>query len=412
MKNILLFIATALIIISCQKQIPIENEKVTDLGLSSFKYGEIEHTLFGGQTIPVGTVTIGVTEDGLNNIYIKFETDPGWYIKETHVFVGPEGSSVPVNKPGNPKIGHFPFGTDHQYGDGTTLVTYPTIPYVLNSAFVVATHAVVYTDNGQEETAWAYNEGNSTRFSGKRWGWFQSYTWDGQLPAQSNLLYLTQYDSDGILHIYQVNLDTGEVIEISQEEFLAGLGGEIDGASWDPASNQFFFVSESTNELWVSDFDQDIPSNLVGTLEGTAIDGTYLGDTYYYIDVNNQIWSVTFDDDMNMIQTQIGSIDADLDIVDIAASPDGQGLYFVVNNNGVSELIIYDLNNGISSQVSSLGNNEFQIAFDEDGDLHAIEQTPEEDNSIIHDVNEDTGEIDNSTDVDVDVGDVLTGPNI
>jgi len=225
-------------------------------------------------------------------------------------------------------------------------------------------------------------------------------------------LYLTQYDSDGILHIYQVNLDTGEVIEISQEEFLAGLGGEIDGASWDPASNQFFFVSESTNELWVSDFDQDIPSNLVGTLEGIAIDGTYLGDTYYYIDVNNQVWSVTFDDDMNMIQTQIGSIDADLDVVDIAASPDGQGIYFVVNNNGISELIIYDLNSGISSQVSSLGNNEFQIAFDEDGDLHAIEQTPEEDNSIIHDVNEDTGEIDNSTDVDVDVGDVLTGPNI
>ncbi|MCB2209146.1 MAG: hypothetical protein KQH67_12715 [Bacteroidetes bacterium] len=412
MKNILLLFAAVLVIISCQKPIPIENEKVTDLGLSSFKYGEIEHTLFGGQTIPVGSVTIGVTEDGLNNIYIKFETDPGWYIKETHVFVGPEGSSVPVNKPGNPKIGHFPFGTDHQYGDGTTMVTYPTIPYVINSAFVVATHAVVYSDDGQEETAWAYNEANSTRFSGKRWGWFQSYTWDGQLPAQCNLLYITQYDVNGILHIFQVNLGSGEVIEISQEEFLAGLGSELDGSAWDPLTNQFYFVSESGNELWISDFDEDVPSNLVGALEGIAIDGTYLGNTYYYVDANNQIWSVTFDDDMNMAQSQVGSLTADMDIIDIAANPDGQGLYFVVNNNGTSELIKYDLYSGASSLVAILGTNMFQIAFDEDGELHAIEQTPEEDNSVVHDVNENTGEIDNSMDVDVDVEDVVTGPRI
>ena len=217
MKNILLFIVAALTIISCQKQIPFEDEKGT-LGYGAFKYGEIEHILYGGQTIPVGIVTIGVTEDGENNIYVMFETDPGWYIKETHVFVGPAGSEVPVNKPGNPRIGHFPFSTDHQYGDGTDSVSYPTIPYTIDSSFVVATHAVVYSDDGQEETAWAYNAENSTRFSGKRWGWFQSYTWDGvTMPPKADLLYLTQY-INGVLYIYQVNLLTGEVLLISQEE--------------------------------------------------------------------------------------------------------------------------------------------------------------------------------------------------
>jgi hypothetical protein len=412
MKNILLFIAAVLIILGCQKQNPIENKGETDLGHSSFKYGEIEHTLFGGQTIPVGTVTIGVTEDGLNNIYIKFETDPGWYIKETHVFVGPEGSQVPVNKPGNPKIGHFPFSTDHQQGDGTTLVTYPTIPYVINSSFVVATHAVVYSDNGQEETAWAYNEGNSTRFSGKRWGWFQSYTWDGELPAQSNLLYVTQYDEDGVLHIFQVNLENGEVIEISQEEFLAGIGSDIDGSAWDSNSNQFFFVSEAGNELWITDFNQDVPSSLIGALEGIAIDGTFLNDTYYYIDVNNQIWAVTFDADMNMTQTPIGSINSDLDVIDITVSPDGQSLYFVINNNGISDLMVYNINDGSLTNLANLGNNAFQIAFDADGNLIAVEVTPEDDNSIVHDIDQNTGEAENSTNVDVDVEDVVVGPRI
>jgi hypothetical protein len=409
MKNILLFIAAALIILSCHKQNPLENKGETDLGHSSFKYGEIEHTLFGGQTIPVGTVTIGVTEDGSNYIYVKYETNPGWYIKETHVFVGPAGSQIPVNKPGNPKIGHFPFSTDHQYGDGTTLVTYPTIPYVINSPFVVATHAVVYSDNGQEETAWAYNEANSTRFSGKRWGWFQSYTWDGEQPAQSNLLYLTEYDEDGILHIYQVNLTTGEVIEISQEEFE----GAINGAAWDSESNQFFFVSESGNELWVSDFDEDAPANLVGTLDPSAIEGTFLNDTYYYFDEDNQLWAITLDEDMNMGQLLIGSIGSELSIIDLAASPDGQGLYIiVVNDEGVSELIYYNFNDETVRLVASLGENLFQIGVDEDGNIHVIEDTVEEDNSTIHDIDKDSGDMDNANDIGIDVEEVTTGPRI
>ncbi len=40
------------------------------------------------------------------------------------------------------------------------------------------------------------------------------------------------------------------------------------------------------------------------------------------------------------------------------------------------------------------------------------ERIPGDDNSVIHDVNENTGEIDNSTDIDVDVEDVVTGPRI
>ena len=419
MKNILLFIVAALTIISCQKQIPIEEEKGTDLGYGAFKYGEAYHTLYGGQTIEVGTVTVGTTGENSGSIYVRFNTNPGWYIKETHVFIALAGSEIPVNKTGNPRIGHFPYSTEYEYSDYETEVYYPTINYVDGEAFVIATHAVVYKEDGgwQEETAWGYNDldvSTNTKFSGKRWGWFQSYSYQGEAAPVADLLYLTQY-IDGVLYIYQVNLLTGEVLLISQEEFDAGVGGTIVGAAWDPASNMFLFVSESGNELWGSDFDQDEASGLIGNLNQVAIDGTLLGDTYYFIDANNQIWTITLDLDLQQIIGEallIGSIDANLDVIDIAISPDGQSLYIVVNNNGVTELLVYNLSDNTYSVLADLGNNQFQVAVDEEGDVVVIEETPEDDNSIIHDINENSGEIDNSTDIDIDVEDAATGPRI
>jgi len=410
MKNILLFIVAALTIISCQKQIPVEEEKTIDLGYGAFKYGEVVHTLYGGKTIEVGTVTVGINDD-TDYIYVKYETIDGWYIEETHAFVGTDGSQIPVNKPGNPKIGHFPYSTSHSYGDGTTIVTYPTIPYIPGQAFVLATHAVVYTLDGEEETAWSWNP-DATKFSGKRWGWFLNFSYNGEPPGETPYLYITEY-VDGFLNIYQVNLLTGEVSLISQEDFDAGAGGTINAAAWDPASNMFLFVSQSGSELWGSNFDEDEAANFIGNLDAVALNGVFVGNTYYFIDENNNIWAVTFDADMQIAgQSIINSLDANLDIQDIAISPDGQLLYIIVNNNGVTELLVYNLNDNTYSVLASLGNNDFQVAVDEEGDIVVIEETPEEDNSIIHDVDENSGEVDNSTDIDVDVEDVVTGPRI
>ena len=410
MKNILLFIVAALTIVSCQKQTPVQENSDTDLGYGAFKYGEVVTTLYGGKTIDVGTVTVGI-DDETDYIYVKYETTDGWYIAETHVFVGTDGSEIPVNKPGNPKIGHFPYSTSHDYGDGTNVVTYPTIPYVPGQAFVVATHAVVYTLDGQQETAWSWND-EATRFSGKRWGWFLNFSYNGQAPSETSFLYITQY-IDGVLYIYQLNLETGGVELISQEEFDAGVGGSIEGASWDPESNMFLFVSGNGTEIWGSNFDEDTPVNFIGNLDGIAVDGTFLNNTYYFVDENNQIWAVVFDADMQILsQTIIGSLDAGISVLDMAISPDGQNLYFVTNNNNVAEIWMYNLNDGAVSMLANLGNSQYQIAFDEDGDLQAIEETAEEDNSIIHDINENTGEMNNSTEINVDVEEVTTGPRI
>jgi len=421
MKNILLFIAAALVILSCQKQTPTQEGDTADLGYDNFKYGEVVHTLIGGQTIEVGTVTIGITgspyDEIPDNIYVRYSTEgTNWYIKETHVIVAGSPDEIPTNKPGNPRIGHFPYSSSHTVGDGTQVVEYPTIQYISGDDLFIATHAVVYNAvTGQEETAFAYNEADESKnrtFSGKRWGWYQTYTWDGSSAPTNNLLYFTKYDESGNLIIYQYNLNTHDLEIISQEEFIAGPGGIIDGAAWDAASNMFVFISETGNGLWASDFDMDEDSYLIGNLPVVAIDGSLIGNTYYFIDEDNNIWVVTLDDNFqNIIASEIiGSLGADVDVIDIAISPDGNGLYIVLKNGEISELVFYNLMDDIISHITDLGANPFQIAFDEDGNLIGVEDTSEDDNSVIHDVDENTGELNNSSDVDLDVEDVVTGP--
>ncbi|MCB2208374.1 MAG: hypothetical protein KQH67_08750 [Bacteroidetes bacterium] len=419
MKNLFLVMLAALTMLSCQKQQTVEQAKETDLGYGAFKYGEVVHTLYAGKTIDVGTVTVGI-DDNSDYIYVKFETIPGWYIEETHVFVGPEGTSIPVNKPGNPKIGHFPFSTDHQNGDGTNVVTYPTIAYSLNQAFVVATHASVYNDIGQQETAWGYNDGDpstNTNFSGKRWGWFQSFSYNGTPPVATNLFYMLQYDDlMQLLSIYQINLVDDLSDLISQEPFDAGSDGVL-GASWNPQSNIFAFVSNTGTELWAIDFDYDQPAYFLGNISGVAQTGSFVGDVYYYIDQDNNVHAVSLDNAMTYILDDqvVGSIDTFFDIVDITASPDGESFYYLVNNGIDNEVWVYDINAGTTSSFANLGTGNFQIAFDADGVLYALEITPSP-GITIHVFNEETGEFDDTNDsgdvTDPGVGDITPGPGI
>jgi len=64
-------------------------------------------TLYAGQTIPVGTVTVSNDGDDLTVIY---NTTDGWVMTETHLAVVTEYGDFPMTKKGNPKVGHFPYG--------------------------------------------------------------------------------------------------------------------------------------------------------------------------------------------------------------------------------------------------------------------------------------------------------------
>lgn len=110
-------------------------------------------TLIAGQHINAGTVT--VTNDA-TNLYVTYSTANGWSLTELHLFAG-ACNKIPVNKPGNPIPGQFPYSANPAMANTYTF----TIPLAnLEDCFCVAAHAVVRNASGGTETAW----GQGTRF--------------------------------------------------------------------------------------------------------------------------------------------------------------------------------------------------------------------------------------------------------
>ena len=129
-------------------------------------------TLFAGQTIDAGNVT--VTNDA-NFIYVTYNTTNGYVLTQTHLYVG-DCALIPVNRPGNPIPGQFPYITTHS---NVTSYTYqiPITAIPVGSCGCIAAHAVVVKLDaaGQvvdQQTAW----GNGTVINPDgQWGMKFSY---------------------------------------------------------------------------------------------------------------------------------------------------------------------------------------------------------------------------------------------
>ena len=67
-------------------------------------------TLYAGQHIDVGTVTVYNDQDDL---FIRIETTGGWWMTESHVAVATSLEEIPQTRTGNPKVGHFGLSTEH-----------------------------------------------------------------------------------------------------------------------------------------------------------------------------------------------------------------------------------------------------------------------------------------------------------
>lgn len=127
-----------------------------------------EVTLIAGQTINSGTVS--VSNDG-TYIFVTYTTTNGWVLSQTHLYVG-DCALIPVNNPGNPVPGQFPYTSSHA---NVTSYTYqiPLSQIPVGTCGCIAAHAVVkqYNASNQQigqETAW----GNGVRInlSGGNWG--------------------------------------------------------------------------------------------------------------------------------------------------------------------------------------------------------------------------------------------------
>ncbi|MEP7256721.1 MAG: hypothetical protein ABI666_13160 [Ferruginibacter sp.] len=127
-----------------------------------------EVNLMAGQTMIAGTIT--VTNDS-SYIYVTYTTTGGWVLTQTHLYVG-DCALIPVNNPGNPIPGQFPYGGTL---NNVTTVTYqiPISKIPMGGCGCIAAHAVVKQLNssgGTIQTQTGWGQGTLINMTGGNWG--------------------------------------------------------------------------------------------------------------------------------------------------------------------------------------------------------------------------------------------------
>lgn len=371
MRNLWIILVAILPVMSCVKPSSTPEQPDAWNGyLDYLKAGEMTHTLWAGRNINVGVVIYGIDENA--NFYVTYDcSSSGWKISETHMFAG-DKLAMPLNKPGAPKIGQFPYSGYHnpRVSTYTYCVPLSQLPPCAAPGFVVASHCVVHSPSGRCETAWA--EGDYT-FSDKGWGWYDDYYYSP--PAdQFNILYGTTYSLD-TMYLYHINLSSNDAILILSE-YVGNAPGTWDGAAYDASTGMFFFTNYNTWQLWANQLTGEEPSFCTGTLQGPAASGTFHEGCYYYVnETTNTINSVHFDAEwMIVAETVLDTIPVMVTISDIAMSPYGDYLYMLgYYNGGGTELISWDMSDHEFFVNSTPLSGSTQITFGTDQELYAIE---------------------------------------
>ncbi|TGC10634.1 hypothetical protein [Methanolobus halotolerans] len=127
-------------------------------------------TLYAGQDIEVGTLTVSNDCDHLN---VTYRTGGNWSILESHLAVAGSFESIPITKSGNPIPGHFAHKNE-SLPNGTQILEY-TLPLSSEEGTLyIAAHAAVHNGscrNTSNESAWA----EGTSFPGKNWATYFTY---------------------------------------------------------------------------------------------------------------------------------------------------------------------------------------------------------------------------------------------
>jgi len=117
-----------------------------------------------------GAITAGVVRVGNDesHVLVQIETQDGWVITESQLFVGPSLEGIPVSGGGSPIPGRFPYSRRH--GGGVSSYTYAVPLSVVEDAeeAVIAVHADLRLGNRREG---AWGEGESIGADGS-WGMY------------------------------------------------------------------------------------------------------------------------------------------------------------------------------------------------------------------------------------------------
>jgi hypothetical protein len=244
-------------------------------------------TLYAGQDIDVGTVT--VTNDA-DNLYVTFETSGDWWLQKTHLHVAETFTDIPQNNKGNPKIGNFAYQTTHdpRVQSYTYVIAKSSIGDGDIDSLVIAAHAeVVRIVDGevvQSETGW----GDGDRFVDKgSWATYFSYSWqdcEGG-PEGDKTETAFAYGGDDANCFLDLDLDGDNVDDFNR---WGWTNGAISGTPVAPY--------EGAWQLWAGAAQCDITDTdgnpakgtLVGTVDvsydGSSVTVTFTTNGPYYLE--------------------------------------------------------------------------------------------------------------------------------
>lgn len=274
-------------------------------------------TLYAGQTIPVGTVT--VWNDG-DYLYVEYETTDGWEMTETHLHVATTLDGIPQteetgkgkNTGGNPIPGQFDWSMEHDPPVSDYLYTIPLDGWDADTPLYIAAHAevvkvmtmtvvsdtdtIVVDDNNLDNAvlAWvhpAWNPGLNYNFSDDAdWIW-ESYRVvhpiAGDIVDFEKTFSIPGNPTAGTLHI---TCDNG--YEVSVNGNLVGsaqLGADWRGSN---LTEPYVYASTAGGDHWNTVENYDISSLLAPGANTLAIAGVneYMGpddgESYGTVDTN------------------------------------------------------------------------------------------------------------------------------
>lgn len=170
------------------------------------------YTLWAGQHIDVGTVTI---ENDSDTLYVIYETSGGWELIETHVHASIDPSQIPQTQPNKKgKGGENPIPGAFQFSE---LPSDPTIqiyeinlseigdsgfdPEGCDDLFVAAHAEVTHVDDVQEESAWT----GDLDFPGANWATYCRYISQSSCDGIPVYLFITHPEPVPPLEIPEVD---------------------------------------------------------------------------------------------------------------------------------------------------------------------------------------------------------------
>src|SRR5207244_912969 len=95
-------------------------------------------TLFAGQTLDAGTVT--VSNDALN-ISVTYTTNDPWVLSDAHLAIASSLDGIPQTHTGNPKPGHFAYSVIFDPEVTTYTFTIPLGSFAPGTTLYIAAHA-------------------------------------------------------------------------------------------------------------------------------------------------------------------------------------------------------------------------------------------------------------------------------